>query len=231
MRKIILVILVSGLAFFTRTTYDINTLNTCFEKSGAQLVKEAICAWSEIYTSDSAEMAAEKLFESVCPDDSFGYFLENGMYCISSSTDDHDLAVKARYLDSQGSIYAYLEYSQHDTIMNINNMRRSIEDAFHKYSEKVSFSVLIQGRYNKKMSTDEMKEKAGLIFKASNTSYVDGMEDGGLVSLCGFSSLLPNKEAVTDDGRSINLNVALRTSETYGCTYIWIGYPIITIEY
>ena len=231
MKKWVLAILVSGLAFFNSSISDINTFNNCFKRSGAELLKESLYAWTEIETPDSPEKAASRLYKELGLKASPIYTWENGMYCLAGETDKCQVVVKTRYTESKDNIYAYLEYSQHGDIMNINNMRRSLKDAFSSYKGEVSFSVLIQGRYNEKLSSDEMNNRAGMLLKASNASYVDGVADGSLVSFCGFSKLLPDWEVRKVNGKEINLNIALRASETYGCTYIWIGYPIITIEY
>jgi hypothetical protein len=231
MKKMVLAILVSGLAFFTKQTCNMNNINACFKKSGAEFIKESVCGWSEIKTDDSPEAAAESIFNSMNLQNASSKGWKNGMYYITASSNGLEIVVKTMYVDSQGSIYAYVEYSQLDSIMNINNMRRSIEDAFCVYDAKAFYSVLIQGKYNKKMTLEEMNERAVSLIKASSASYIDGMADGGLVSVCAFSKLLPSQEARVVNGKKINLNIALRASETNSCTYIWIGYPIITIEY
>jgi len=230
-KKIALIILVSGLAFFTRQTYDLNNLNACFNKSGAELIEESVCCWAEIATDDSPEKTAENIFNSLNPQSAAEKGWKDGMYYISANNNGVLAKVKTTPMNSGESIYTYVEYSQHNGIMNINNMRRGIENAFRIYDADVSCSVLIQGKYDKKLTIDEMNKKAESLIKASSASYVDGMASGSLISVCAFSRLLPSQEARLDNGKKINLNIALRTSETNSCTYIWIGYPIITIEY
>lgn len=231
MKRIVLVILVSGLAFFTRQTNNMNNINEYFKKSGAQFIKESISGWAEINTDDTPQLAAEKIFDSLSLQNHANCEWRNGMYHITASSDGMEVVIKTMHMDSEGSIYMYVEYSQHDIMLNINNMRRSLEDAFRIYDAEGSYSVLIQGQYNKKLTPEEMNRKTESIVKASSASYVDGMADGSLISVCAFSKLLPSWEARVVDGKKINLNIALRASETNSCTYIWIGYPIITIEY
>lgn len=231
MKKIALFILVSGLAFFTKQTYNLNNLNMYFNNSGAELIEESVCCWSEIATDDLPEKAAENIFNALNLQSKAEKGWKDGMYYIAAINDGLLTEIKTMKMNSRGKIYAYVEYSQHNTIMNINNMRSVIEDAFQIYDADVSCSVLIQGKYDKKLTTEEMKQKAESLIKASNASYVDGMASGSLISVCAFSKSLPSQEARIDNGKRINLNIALRTSESNSCTYIWIGYPIITIEY
>lgn len=231
MKKIALIILVSGLAFFTRQTNDLNNLNTCFKNSGAQLIEESVCCWAEIKTDVSPEKAAEDIFNSLHLQKVEEKGWKDGMYYIASNDDGLFTKVKTRQMNLRGNIYACVEYSQHNSIMNINNMRGIIKDAFRIYNADVSYSVLIQGKYDKKLTTEEMNHKAESLLKASSASYVDGMASGSLISVCAFSKLLPSQETRIDGGEKVNLNIALRASETNSCTYIWIGYPIITVEY
>lgn len=232
MKKIALILLVSGLAFFTRQTSDLNNLNTCFKNSGAELIEESVCCWAEINTDDSPEKAAENIFNSLHIQNAEERGWKDGMYYIASNNDDGIfIKVKTRQMNPRGNLYAYAEYSQHNSIMNINNMRGILEDTFRIYDADVSYSVLIQGKYDKKLTIEEMNRKAESLIKASSASYVDGMASGSLISVCAFSKRLPIQETRIDGGEKINLNIALRTSETNSCTYIWIGYPIITVEY
>lgn len=231
MKKVALIILVSGLAFFTRQPCDLNNLNTCFKNSGAELIEESVYCWAEIATDDSPEKVAENIFNSMNLQNASEKGRMDGMYYIAVNKDGLLAKVKTRQMNLQKSVYAYVEYSQHNAIMNINNMRSVIEDAFLIYDADVSCSVLIQGKYDEKMTIEEMNKKAESLIKASNASYVDGVAYGSLISVCAFSRQLPIREAKNDEGEKINFNIALRASEANSCTYIWIGYPIITVEY
>lgn len=80
-----------------------------------------------------------------------------------------------------------------------------------------------------KLNDNELETVCERIFKSAGADKVEGMRDGGLVSVSAFSPVID--EAVRVNGKRINLNVAVRYNSYEGKTYIWLATPVITTEY
>jgi hypothetical protein len=201
----------------------------CFNQSGAKLVKFDIEASSKVKTDDSLEEVVTKLFNGS------GY---KGIYTVNSGNEFTELKyfnekssirIKAKKIYDDNTTYISFLLSQTDENKNIINMRRTISDAFWLYKNKPSFSSLIQGKYDGKLSISEMKNISTKVFKDSGASFVKGIDDGKMMSMYGF---VPGFQDIVETfDKRVNLNIAMRYSKADGCTYIWIGSPIILEEY
>ncbi len=208
---------------------DPSVLKSIFNKTGAEFIKMDIEGKGNIKTVDTCKTAAEKLFNAS------GFI---GKYEIDESFDSTTLkhnnekvnvVIKTKKLQSKNLIYASVILSQYNDDVNITNIRRSISKAFSIYNVKPSFSSLIQGKYDGVLSILQMKERAAKIFSSNSASFVEGVDDGKMVSVSGYVSSI--REKIRYMGKLVNLNTALRYSKADGCTYIWLGSPIILLEY
>jgi hypothetical protein len=213
----------------SRGYYNPSVLKSCFDKTGAEFMKMNIEGTGSIKTGDNSKTTAEKLFNAS------GFI---GEYEIDESFDSTTLkhnnekvfvVIKTKKMQSKNLIYASVILSQYNDDVNITNIRRSISKAFSIYNVKPSFSSLIQGKYNGVLTISQMKERAARIFSSNSASFVEGVDDGNMVSVSGYVSSIGDK--ISYMGKWVNLNTALRYSRTDGCTYIWVGSPIILLEY
>lgn len=137
--------------------------------------------------------------------------------------------ITIRLKDVEDKIYASLTVSQNAHNVNINNIKQTIFINFIRHRAIPKFSLLVMGRFNGKLTTSEMKEKAIEILKRKRAIFVDGIENENLVSVSAFLPTLEERKKCED--KYINLNIALRYSDLNKCTYIWIGSPLIFEEY
>lgn len=209
--------------------YDSSILKSCFDMSGAEFISMDIEGTGKIKTADTCIEAVEKMFDA-------SELI--GKYEINEDLDSATLklvnknihvVIKTKKMQSEKLIYASVILSQYDDNVNITNIRRTISKAFSIYNVKPSFSSLIQGKYNQVLTIPQMKEKAAEVFRTKGASFVEGVDDGNMVSISGYIRGLGDK--ISYMGKLINLNMALRYSRTDGCTYIWVGSPIILLEY
>jgi hypothetical protein len=188
-------------------------------------------SYGNIKTEDTPEDVAKKLYLRSGFNGDYTICQEEDMFYLKDIRENMEFDIKTKKVSNDNTIYASMELSQYNGVMNIINIRRAFFEAFSSYGVKPFFSSLIQGKYKEKLSLKQMKEKASNLFEMSNATYVDGMWDDRLVSLCGVVSDVEEKERYVNSDKYVNFNIALRSSETNGCTYIWIGSPIIKDEY
>lgn len=79
------------------------------------------------------------------------------------------------------------------------------------------------------MDTDRMDGAGRQIFFGLQGKVTEKAQDGGWVSMTGYSSKIGC--AMDSNGKWINLNVALRYNQYDDKTYVWLGTPIISIPY
>lgn len=125
--------------------------------------------------------------------------------------------------------FASFIVSQYMPVKNINNIRGSITNGFDYFTKVPTFSYLLQGKYAQRLTTKAMKDIAKKILVGCGSKNNNGIVEGHLVSYIGFAPTLSEKLEVLD--KVVNLNVALRYDDVDGNTYIWIGCPIIAIDY
>jgi hypothetical protein len=215
--------------FFTKVAFGMSPMFNTFMETEAEFVKMEVEGSAQIITDESLIEIVTKLYN----ESELG-----GAYTINSSDNTAELRyqdnqknvkVSAMISETDKKVYISFLLSHYSQDENINNIRRTVSKSFSNYSVKPSFSSLIAGKYDKEMTMEEMKNKASKVFKASGAKFVDGITEDKLLSLYGYVPGIQDKVKVVD--KYVNLNIAMRYSKTNGCTYIWIGSPIIIDEY
>lgn len=217
------------LLYFGDAALGMSPVANCFKETGAEFAGMYVEGRSMIETSDNPEEVAAKLFKFSGKTGEFKISREGEMVELSYSDNECDIKVDVRKIQNEKMVYACFTLSQHKGIENINSIRRTISNAFFAYEVKPSFSSLIQGIYKEEMTIDNMKQKACRVLIKSGAAFIDGMSDRNMVSVFGYLPGIDDKVKVSN--RYANLNIALRYSKSNGCTYIWIGSPVIEAEY
>lgn len=200
-----------------------------FSKSGAKFVKSDVEGHAYIKCKDDLEKILVNLFESMEYNGEYSVFDNGDFLELKSADKDTEIIIRGKAIKDKNMNYVSITLSQGNMDRNINSIRRTISKAFSLYDTKPSFSSLIQGKFDGKMSVLDMNKMAREVFTENGASSIKGVESEKLVSVSGFMPAF--KERVKADNRYVNLNVALRYSEVNSCTYIWIGSPIISVEY
>lgn len=213
----------------SRGNYDSSLLKSCFEKTGAEFIRMDVEGGGKIETDDICKTAAEKLFDGLELTGEYEIEEKSDSATLKIDNGEMHVVVKTQKMQSKNLIYASVILSQYNDDVNITNIRRSISNAFSIYNVKPSFSSLIQGKYNGALTISQMKKKAGRMFSSSKASFVEEVDDGNMVSVSGYISGIEDR--ISYMGKWVNINTALRYSRTDGCTYIWVGSPIILLEY
>ena len=217
------------LLLFSLKTYSITSIHTCFNDSGADFVKSQIEGYAIIDTADSPEASANRILKSLDVKKDVSGYWDDQMYIIEFSEDDINVIIKSKEIQPKKKVYTSVALSQYKDSVNINNVWRTAVKAFSYYSVQPFCSSFISGKFNGRLSKNEMETKVKEIFLKNNIKSIDKMSENNMISLCGYMAGINDYIVVNE--KKINVNIALRYSETYSCTYITIGSPIIAVEY
>ena len=132
-------------------------------------------------------------------------------------------------LPQENLFYVSFLVSQPNDTRNINNIRKQISSSFSIYSVKPDIFYLLIGKYPYKMTIADMTYQAKDILRTSGAKFINLIKDRNLISVIGLLPQFNEKIKINDD--FTNLNIALRYSNSDNSTYIWIGCPIISIDY
>ncbi len=153
--------------------------------------------------------------------------------------------MKNKYINSDKPIYVSINVSETketkseitvsvDIIQNksyaeLYEIKKLVLEEYKNYDMVPETSSCIEGSYNAKMSITEMNELCKGVFSEADAEKIEAMEDENLISVAAYS---PNiNSSVNVSGKRINLSLAMRYKSSEKKTYIWLGTPIITIEY
>lgn len=225
----IIMIMLFGIYAFNGSFSKASSLEGYFRESGAEFVKSDVEGHAYIKSHDSDEKILVDIFNAMEYNGEYVIFKYDDFTQLKSTQEKLDILIKIKRMSNKNFSYVSINLSQANAMENINSIRRSISKAFSLYDTKPSFSSLIQGKFNKKMSPLQMNKLARNIFKENGGSSIKGMENDKIISVSGFIPAFA--ERVKAENRYVNLNVALRYSEANSCTYIWFGSPIISVEY
>jgi hypothetical protein len=226
MKKIILVvILIFCLGVYSSDNSGILRVSNALINTDARIDKTNIEGRGKILSKEKLTDIAAKIYRASGRRAVYKISKEEATINLTSN----DLFITVTKLPEENLFYVSFLVSQHNGRSNINNMRRSILEGFSVYSVKPSIYYLIIGKYPYKLTTTEMFCKAKIILKSSGAQFINSIKDRNLISVIG---LLPQfKEKIKIKDNITNLNIALRYNNLDKSTYIWIGCPIITVEY
>jgi hypothetical protein len=226
MKKIIFMIIL----FFCFNVYSsdnngILKVSSSFVSTGVEFEKINVEGRGKIFSKEKLNDIAVNIFKSSRLKEDYKFFTENDSIDLWGD----DLNIRITKLPGEYLYNAYFLLSQHLYNGNINNIRRSIIEGFRIYNVKPTLSYLIVGKYPYKMTVPVMRDNANRILINAGAKFVNEISDRNLVSIIGFLPAI--KESIKINEIFTNVNIALRYNDLDKSTYIWIGCPIISIEY
>lgn len=199
-------------------------VNAC-QEVGAEELNIQIEASGYFKLTDNYELSKQliKGFDIT----SYDYIQTDDELILIASIKDGNITIKVKDIDDK--TYTSIIVSQNAHTMNINNIKQTIFKNFLQKRAYPKFSILVQGKFEGKMTSQEMKQVALNIINNKKAIFVDGIEDDNLISVSAFLPTLEERKKC--DNSFVNLNIALRYSSINNCTYIWVGSPLIFVEY
>lgn len=119
--------------------------------------------------------------------------------------------------------------SQQNSEKNIYNIIGKIWNHLTLLSKSPRITFGYEGVIPEKLSSIQMKNKAGEILTAYGCHCADEIDLKGCLSFTGYSSMFP--EQSMSNGSKENINVAIKCGEHATGTQLWAYYPLIQKDY
>ncbi len=94
---------------------------------------------------------------------------------------------------------------------------------------KVNLNINLAAYYDGVIDNRNLKKTIDKAFKEIGANEVEGIENDDLISITGYT--LGLEESISYCGKKVNINMAARYNSYEDRTYIWIGTPLIVVEY
>lgn len=145
---------------------------------------------------------------------------ENKTYCI---------AIESINKGASGESYIIIDVTIDRSYSELEKEKKRLDAVFRETIGILRYSRCIIGTYNGRLEEDEMGKKTRIALNAVKAKTIEGIATEEMSSISAFSSQLEGY--VLSNDKKVNLQVALRYSSYDDKTYIWIGTPLIPIEY
>ncbi|MEW6661883.1 MAG: YwmB family TATA-box binding protein [Bacillota bacterium] len=107
--------------------------------------------------------------------------------------------------------------------------QEQVRTAFRQFGGEPHVLVAITGAFPGYLSQRESAAQVKKVLQAAQAKWVEGMTEGNLISVSGYTNSIQNYLVI--GGRRVNINVALRYHDTDDRTYLDIGSPLLDGEY
>jgi hypothetical protein len=141
----------------------------------------------------------------------------------------YSIAIESVKQEAQGETYIVFDVSMDKSYKDLMTERRNIVNALQVDEALINFSSCIIGTYKGKMTEKEADKKSRIALQSIKAEKVEGIENEELKSISAFSSSV-GSYVISDQSR-VNVQLAIRYSTYDDKTYIWIGTPLIPMEY
>lgn len=249
MKKRILLLLICALlavGSFDAAAYPIKTLTeeealiTSFESTGADVLESTISSWAKLndkfLTIEQLEALMTKVLSGINPDkatvvkniesdDQLNKMLLYG----SKGNKSYNIALESVRQEAGGETYIVVDVSMDKSYKDLKTEKQVIASAVQVGESSIHFSSCIIGTYKGKLPSAEADKKSRIALESINAKKVEGIDNEELKSISAFSSNVDGYIMSNQD--RVNVKLAMRYSSYDDKTYIWIGTPLIPIEY
>ncbi len=223
----------TGRMFFAGSS-DEEVITKTFFNSGAKFQGLTIRGWTQIeyrdYGGDPSQLLQQRA-ASLFP---------AGVTSTKTTSDDglSTLTIQGHTTKDVRATLTFAEQTLHNkdayVILSIESSNlaqyRLMEEIYNKIMrDKTNKSIVIYGYIDKKLGPLETDNLVKKMIKSTKLHNVQTMAERGLVSVSGCS---PNvRNVLTPDGNWVNINMALRYNSLDKRTMVYVGAPVITIDY
>ena len=249
MKKRILLLIVCALltiGSFDAAAYPIKILTeeealiTSFESTGADVLESIISSWTKLsdkfLTINQIEALMTGVLSVINPDkativkniesdDQLNKIVVYG----SKGNKSYNIAIESVKQETGGETYIVVDVSMDNSYKDLKTERQNIANAVQVDESSINFSSCIIGTYKGKLPELEVDKKSRIALQSINAKKVEGIENEELKSISAFSNSVGGY--IMSDQARVNVQLAIRYSSYDDKTYIWIGTPLIPIEY
>ncbi|NLJ41604.1 MAG: hypothetical protein GX352_08360 [Clostridiales bacterium] len=203
-------------------------LGQCFVASNFQWMQANIHAWAQIDSKTDIEDLPDSIikhFTSIKDKTIKIKGKDNSVRLILWEDDHSDLEYKITVTYKPDTyliinVINTISYADTDVILN------RIEEIFHTIDARPNIFITHRGATIGELRKAERESVGRGLVESLGGKDTQIMEDERLISIAGFSPHLG-----TDPMDGINFRLASRYNSSEDKTYLWVGTPIITIEY
>lgn len=217
-----------------------DSLIQSIESTKAQVMESTLSAWSQINNSfmTDAEIAAEMkvVLGIVNPDKSTVNIVKEANDNMNKQTLNansgskyYNIAVESIKTEKGGETYVIIDVSIDNNSTELVTERQKLEQYFAVKSIKPKISSCVIGVYEGKLTESEMRGKIADAMNSVKAKAVEGLKNEEVNSISAFSGNINN--FVLSNNKKVNMQIAMRYSSYDNKTYIWIGSPLIHVEY
>ena len=207
-------------------------MDELLQKTECSWVQTDINSWAKI---DIGAMDMKDLKDMAIKAGEF-FNLEDDLE-LSSNHNSHTRQINLRGNDRKGLKYDIIITNSREThiIINIldnqifidtNGIIDKIEDYFHGINVSPNIFATLTGAIQGELDAKQRKSMVKDLIEVIGGKATQTMEDEQLISVAGYSPMID-----TAPMDNINFQIASRYNGYRDKTYLWIGTPIITIEY
>lgn len=249
MKKRILLMLICillAVGSFDASAYPVKTLTeeealiTSFKSTGADVMESTISCWAklngEFLTIKQIEAESAKVLSGINPDrTTVVKNIESGdrlnklvLYGLKGNK-SYNIAIESVKQETGGETYIIIDVSIDGSYKELGTERQNIANVLQMDEGLINFSSCIIGTYKGKLTDYEKDKRTKIALQSINAEKVEGVENEELKSISAFSSNVDGY--IMSDQARVNVQLAMRYSSYDDKTYIWIGTPLIPMEY
>lgn len=124
--------------------------------------------------------------------------------------------------------YISIFYSHNDDKKNIINLRENILQMIIPFDSNAKIHSQIISKINDTLDNDDISHIISYMLSNTLNNFSKDYDDSS-VSFSGYTKKL--SDFIKVENKKINIQASGKYSSTDNCTYIWVGYPIISTEY
>ncbi len=239
----IIILLLSGVLYGANepdhSTVE-NVLGEGIESSGADILESTISCWGKIndifMTAQQVEEKINKIILQLDLD-------ENSIERLSDSNEDiskqiiyafkdnrsYEIAIESINNGGKGETYiiadVYINKDSNDLIKE----KEKLELILKGMGEQIKCNSCVIGTFNGRLNDIEIQQKLQTVLSTVKAKRVEGIEEPTISSISAYSSNI--ETYIMSNDKKVNIQIALRYSAYDDKTYIWVGSPLIHVEY
>jgi hypothetical protein len=245
---LIFIVFLLGIVILTNNNFELgknkvsveDSLIKSIESTKAQVLESTISVWAKInnnfMTEQQVEAEMKAVLAAIKPEKTtinivkkYDEELHKQTLYASVGSKYYNVAVESTRTAKGGETYVIMDVSIDNSTTELIAERQRLESYFAAKNVKPRISSCVIGVYEGKLTENEMRVKIADAISSVKAKEVEGLASEGLNSISAFSGDI--NSFVLSNNKKVNMQVAMRYSSYDGKTYIWIGSPLIHVEY
>lgn len=208
--------------------------------TNARVLESTISAWGKIQDGFMTEKQIEEeiyaLLDIIKPEKSTIKLTKESneeqnkqTMCGSIGSKFYNVVVESLHNEKGAETYVIIDVSMDRSSKELLTERQKLEQYFEARNSKPNLSSCIIGVYDGRLSENDMRSKIATAMSSVKAKQVEGLHSDEINSISAFSGNI--NSFVLSNNKKINMQIAMRYSSYDDKTYIWIGSPLIHVEY